>query len=162
MSHESPRTLIWRFVRTIHSCMMATHDGERIVARPMVAIPRPEQNLIWFFTDTNTHKDDEVQRDPRACVTFADIKDQTYVSISGRISRVDDKDMIEDLWTEGASVYFPQGTQDPDIVLLKFVPETGAYWDAPSSPIVLAIKFLEAKMTGERPELGDHGTSPFP
>ncbi len=159
MSHENPRNLIWRYIRGIESCMMATHDGERIVARPMVGIIRPEQNVIWFFTDTNTHKDEELQRNPHACLTFADIKDQTFVSVSGRIARVQDADMINDLWTEGAAVYFPKGPDDPDIVLLKFVPEVGEYWDAPSSPIVLAIKFLEAKVTGERPDLGGNGTA---
>jgi general stress protein 26 len=156
---ESPRTQIWRHVSGIRSCMMTTHDGDRIVARPMTGITRPEQNLIWFFTDNHSHKDDEVARDPRACLCYADIKSQTFVSLSGQITRVHDQEMINSLWTEGAAVYFPEGPVDPGIVLLKFVPEAGEYWDSPSSPIVLAIKFLEAKLTGERPELGGHGTT---
>jgi general stress protein 26 len=159
LSNESPRTQIWRQLASIHSCMMTTHDGDRIVARPMVGINRPEQNLIWFFTDTRSHKDAEVAKDPRVCLCYADVAKQTFVSLSGRIARVTDAAMINDLWTEGASVYFPKGPDDPDIVLLKFTPESGEYWDSPSNPIVLAIKFLEAKLTGERPELGGHGTA---
>jgi general stress protein 26 len=156
---HSPRNSLWRHIRNIRFCMMATHDGDRVVARPMAGIPRPEQNVIWFFTSTETHKDAEIEQDPRACLTYADIQDQTYVSVSGRIERVTDHDTIHDLWTEGAGLYFPLGPDDPEIVLLRFSPESGEYWDSPSSKIVLAIKFLEAKMTGERPVLGSHGTT---
>jgi general stress protein 26 len=79
------------------------------------------------------------------------------VSVSGRITRILDRDPIQELWNDGAESYFPEGVDDPRLVLLRFDPVTGEYWESPSSPIVLAIKFLEAKITGERPNLGSNG-----
>jgi general stress protein 26 len=159
MSNETPRDLIWRHVRAIKTCMMVTNAGGTVRARPMTGIARPEQNAIWFYTDTDTHSDEDVRLDPRACLAYADIKDQTFVSVSGQFTRVKDKNTIRDLWNEGAAVYFPDGPDDPRVVLLRFDPEAGEYWDAPSSPIALAISFLAAKVTGSRPSLGDSGSA---
>jgi general stress protein 26 len=159
VDERSPRSMIWQYVRNIGTCMMVTHGDEHMVARPMRGIIRPEQNAIWFFTDGLTHKEADITRDPRACLTFADQKSETYVSLAGRIMRVADKETINDLWTEEAAAYFPKGPDDPAVVLLKFEAETGEYWNAPSSPIVWAIKFLEAKVTGKRPSLGANETA---
>ncbi len=158
MPKETPRNTIWNLVREIGTCMMVTYTDDHIRARPMRGLARPEQNAIWFFTDEATHKDDEVKRDPRACLTFSDNHENSYASLSGHVARVRDRDTINDLWTEGARAYFPKGPDDPQIVLLRFTPETGEYWDAPSSPILVAIKFLEAQVTGERPVLGTNET----
>jgi general stress protein 26 len=159
MNTESSRNLIWKHVRAIETCMMVTHDGSQIRARPMQGIPRPEQNAIWFFSDAESHKDEEPGKVADVCLTFADVKSNKFVSVSGQITRVAERDTIHDLWNEAADSYFPKGPDDPSVVLLRFDAETGAYWDAPSSPIVLAIKFLEGKITGERPNLGTSGTA---
>lgn len=159
MNNDKLRNVIWKHVRSIHICMMITLDGTQMRARPMTGIARPETNSIWFFSDKTTHKDEEIRRNPSACLTFADMKEQVFVSISGQLNCVSDIDLIHDLWNEGAATYFPDGPDDPNIVLLKFTPESGEYWDAPSSSIVMAIKFLEAKVTGERPDLGTNGST---
>jgi general stress protein 26 len=137
--------------------MMVTHKGGNISARPMQGIPRPEQNAIWFFSDLESQQDHEPESS--VCLTFSDVKTNKFVSVSGRITPVLERDTIHDLWNEGADSYFPKGPDDPAVILLRFDPESGAYWDAPSSPIVLAIKFLEAKITGDRPNLGTSGTA---
>jgi general stress protein 26 len=79
--------------------------------------------------------------------------------LTGRISLIHDREQIAAHWNEGAEAYFPAGKDDNSIVLMKFAAESGEYWDAPSSPIVLAIKFLQAKVSGERPELGTQGAA---
>jgi general stress protein 26 len=155
MSEE--RNLIWKHIRAIGTCMMATHDGEQVRSRPMRGIPRPEQNAIWFFADGESHTDGELRENPNACLAFADVKNNIYVSVTGTIVRVLEKSTILDLWDDEASSYFSKGPDDPRVVLLRFEPDTGEYWKAPSSPIVVAIKFLEAKIMGGRPDLGTSG-----
>ena len=61
------------------------------------------------------------------------------------------------MWDEAAASYFTASPDDPRVVLLRFEPAMGEYWTAPSSEIVLAIKFLEAKLLGERPSLRARG-----
>ena len=137
--------------------MVTTNTDGRIRARPMRGAAEPEGNIVWFFTDQDSDKEEDVLRDPRACLTFADPRDQTYVSLSGRIVLIRDSDQIAAHWTVGAEAYYPNGKNDPNIMLMRFDAESGEYWDAPSSPIIMAIKFLQAKVSGERPELGTQG-----
>jgi general stress protein 26 len=158
---EQPtRELIWKHVKDIGTCMMVTTNPDGSVrARPMRGVADQQAGAIWFFSDKQTEKEEDVRRDPRACLTFADTHDQTYVSLSGRISLIHDREQIAAHWTEGAEIYYPNGKDDPEIVLMKFRAESGEYWDSPSSPIVIAIKFLQAKVSGERPELGTQGSA---
>jgi general stress protein 26 len=160
MNQESSRDLVWKYVKQVGTCMMVTMNGDGGVrARPMRGTIDEPGSAIWFFTDRDTDKDEDVTRDSRACLTFADTHEQTYVSLSGRISLIHDRDEIAAHWNEGAEAYFPAGKDDNTVVLMKFTAEAGEYWDAPSSPIVLAIKFLQAKVSGERPELGTQGAA---
>lgn len=157
---STSRDLIWKHIKAIGTCMMVTTKPDGGVrARPMRGVADDLANAVWFFTDRDTDKDEDVQRDGRACLTFADTHDQTYVSVSGRLSLIHDRDEIAAHWNEGAEVYYPNGKDDNAIVLMKFTAESGEYWDAPSSPIVIAIKFLQAKVSGERPELGTQGAA---
>jgi general stress protein 26 len=79
--------------------------------------------------------------------------------VSGRISLINDREQIAAHWNAGAEIYYPGGKEDENVLLMKFSAENGEYWDAPSSPIVIAIKFLQAKASGERPDLGDQGAA---
>ncbi len=161
MTDADSTKLVWGHISDIGTCMMVTQDGDKIRARPMAGLARPLENAIWFFTARNTPKEGEVKIAPSACLTYADTKGQTFVSVSGQVSVVRDRAKIDELWSGAVEFYFPKGKDDPAIELLRFEPEIAEYWDAPSSPILLAIKFVKSKLTGERPELGVAGTARF-
>jgi general stress protein 26 len=160
MGQATSRELIWKHVKQIGTCMMVTVNADGgIRSRPMRGTPDEAAGAIWFFSDRDTDKDEDVARDPRACLTFADTHDQTYVSLSGRLSLIHDRNEIAAHWNAAAEAYYPNGKDDNSIVLMKFSAGSGEYWDAPSSPIVMAIKFLQAKVSGERPDLGTQGSA---
>ena len=154
---EAARDAIWEHARAIDTCMLVTRNSETLRARPMTAILRTAQNEVWFFADANDHKDDELARDPHACLTFADPRDHCYVSMSGHIDLVRDRKTIEDLWNDGAARYFPTGPSDPRILLLRFEPELGEFWDAPSGTIAAVFHFLRSAVTGETRPPGTSG-----
>jgi general stress protein 26 len=52
--------------------------------------------------------------------------------------------------------WFPDGVDDPRLILLKVTPETAEYWDGTSSKIVLAFSLLKAIVTGDQPDAGKH------
>jgi general stress protein 26 len=162
MSKPLTRHAIWDHVRAIGTCMMVTRGVDGVRARPMRGMPRPAENAIWFFADQESDTDHDVRENPDVCLTFADTRDNVFVSLSGRMFRVLDHATIIEMWDEAASGYFSAGPEDPRVVLLRFEPDMGEYWTAPSSKIVLAIKFLEAKLLGERPSLGVRGRTELP
>lgn len=147
---------IWSTVEDLRVGMLTTRAGEQFRGRPMAAIARRDENVIWFMSDAGSHKEAELRDDPRACVLFADPRNQTYVSLSGTVEVNRDPATLRDLWNVGADAYFPDGPDSGAVVLLGFRPEEGEYWDAPSNPLVLAIKFVQAKISQERPDLGSN------
>lgn len=149
-------TAMWSHIERIADCMLVTHDGVDLRARPMRGIAKRDDNAIWFVTSKATQKDAEVTQNPGACLCYADKVGNTYLSLSGRVETTDDKMQIRELWNAGADAYFPKGQGDPNVVLLRFAPEFGEYWDAPSNPVVLAIQFIKAKVTGTKPALGEN------
>jgi len=154
MDDESTRALIWRHVSAIGTCMMVTQGLNGAQARPMRGVIDRDANAIWFFTDRDSEKTAHAADSSSCCLAFADVSGQTFVSLTGSLDVIEDRDLIELHWSEGAAVYFPGGAADQSVVMLRFTPDHASYWDAPSNPVVLAIKFLQAKVTGERPELG--------
>ena len=61
--------------------MLTTHDGERIRSRPMAAFVRREEDAIYFLTDAQHHKDEEIRDNPNVGLAFAD--GQKFVSVTG-------------------------------------------------------------------------------
>ncbi len=72
MAHESDVDHVWQLIDKIGFCMLSTHDGAAIRARPMAAHLVREENAIYFLTDSTSHKDADIARNPRAGLAFAD------------------------------------------------------------------------------------------
>jgi general stress protein 26 len=157
MNDAEEKAKIWQHVGDIGVCMMVSRDGDWVRARPMRGIATPESGEIWFVTSRDTSMAGEIDEDPRCCLTYCDQRSQAYVSLSGQMSVVVDRKTMRSLWNEGKAAYFPAGPDDPNAVLLRFEPEIAQYWEAPSGPILLAIRFLHAELDGERPRLGATG-----
>jgi general stress protein 26 len=162
MSKKPTRETLWAHIQAIKTCMMVTHEDGEIRARPMRGIPHPDENAIWFFADSEGRATEGWQQNSAACLTFVDSRDNVFVSLSGRLSRVFNPAKIKELWDEQAASYFSDGPDDARVILLRFRPDTGEFWAAPSSPIVIAIKFLEATLMGERPNLGTKEQTQLP
>ena len=78
----------------------------------------------------------------------------TYLSLSGKALLYRDRELISRLWKEPWKVWFPQGEDDPDIVLLKVTAVDGEYWDNSGFS---GLKYLfaagKAYLKGERLEV---------
>jgi general stress protein 26 len=113
---------------------MLTHvqaDG-RLGSRPMSPIEIDAQGAIWFFVDARAEQSEHLRV---LNLTFSDIEHATYVSIagSGEIDIDVGRAHIKYLWTPLARPWFPDGPDSEYLALLKFVPESADYWDAPNS-----------------------------
>ncbi|WP_075216227.1 pyridoxamine 5'-phosphate oxidase family protein [Mongoliimonas terrestris] len=147
---------VWDLIGKVKVAMMATHaGGDHMHARPMVATQKEFDGVIWFFTDKNSHKVDQVEGDHRVLLTYADWDSQTYVSVDGTASIVEDKGTIDQLWQESLRTWFPKGKDDPNIALIRVDVDNAAYWDSPSSTMLHAYGYVKAALTGERPKAGD-------
>ena len=67
-----------------------------------------------------------------------------------------DKAKIEELWQPQLKAWFPEGTETPDIALLKVTVERAEYWDGSQSIIAHAVSLVSSLVTGEPAEFGEN------
>src|SRR5512140_1049851 len=74
----------------IETAMFTTrrHDGH-LVSRPMATQERIREADLWFVTDSDAHKLDDLLMDPHVNCSYYNMKSREWVSVSGvaRISR---------------------------------------------------------------------------
>lgn len=125
-------------------------------SRPMATQEMEADGDLWFFTGASTSKIGEVERNPQVNLSFADPDDNRYVSLSGAVEVVRDRQKMAELWSPMLKAWFPQGLDDPDLLLLKVTPEGAEYWDSPNSKMVQLVGLAKALTTGKRYEGGEN------
>jgi len=145
-------------VKDIDFCMLTTLDENGdLHSRPMSANGEIDPNGdVWFFTGVSSHKVSEIGISPKVNVSFADPKNQQYVSITGIAELERDRKKIEELWKPELKMWFPEGKDDPEIALLKVSLEKAEYWDSPSSTAAYALNFVSSLVTGKQPDRGEN------
>ena len=147
---------VWKLIHDIPVAMVVTHEGhgEVMRARPMAVRPAKDEGLIYFLTDAQTPKAEEVRRNQSVCLALSDNKSQKYVSISGRAEVIDDRERVKKYW----SVYdkaFWSDKDDPRIRVLRVTPESAEFWEG-DGRVVTAVKLAAAIASGERMNLGEN------
>ncbi len=154
----------YELLKNFNTVMFITHNGESLHARPMAVADLEESYDLWFITDKQSVKVEELQEDPRAYVTCQEGR-ECLISLTGIAVSVQDPVKVQEIWREPFRVWFPEGPTDPSITLIRFTPVKGEYWD--SSGINKAKYLFEAAkayITGSRPEISEkdqHGTVKF-
>ena len=141
---------VWELMDKISICMLTTHDGDRIRSRPMAAFVRREQDAVYFLTDAQHHKDEEIHDNPNVGLAFAD--GQKFVSVTGHATVSRDQARIRELWGVAAKAWW-DSPDDPNIRLLTVTPDDAEFWDGPGR-IVGTIKMVAAAATNARPDYG--------
>lgn len=156
MAHEL--TKVQEIIDSIEVGMLTTmqDDGDHR-SRPMQTQKLSADGCLWFLTSRSSHKTEELQKHPNVNVSYADAKAQSYVSVVGTASLVDDPAVKEELWSPIAKAWFPKGLEDPDLTVLKVKMKEAEYWDSSSSKMVQAYHIAKALITGEQNDEGDHG-----
>jgi general stress protein 26 len=111
--------------------------------------------LIWFVTDVRGLKDDEIKAHPEVCLVFIDPKDKAYLSISARGEVHDDHAKAREIWKKTDDAWW-SGPDDPNVRVLRIEPQRAELWDGPASAAVAAFEFAKARLTGEKPNLGEN------
>lgn len=128
-----------------------TNDGE-LRSRPMVVADIDPDGTIWFMTQRQSPKMDELLNDRHVNVAMQ--SSRKFVSISGLAVAVDDRRKIEEVWNEAWKTWFPGGKHDPALILLKVQGDSGEYWDnSGSSGIKYLIEAGKAYITGTTPDV---------
>ena len=147
-------TLISQLIEDIPVAMFTNQDSEgRLVSRPMSPLEMDVNGAIWFFTDVNSGKVDQLDQ---VNLSFSDVARSSYVSLSGNMQLEKDRAHIAQLWTALMKPWFPEGPNSDNLAMLKFVPDAAEYWDAPHSKMVRMAAMAASVVAGKPVGLGEH------
>ena len=133
----------------------ADHEGT-LRSRPMSTMQLDADGNLWFFTSISSGKMDEAQEHTHVNVSYSRPDKQDYASVSGTASVVRDRQKMQSLWTAWIKPWFPQGIDDPDLVLLKVQIDEFEYWDAPGGAVKRGYGLAKAMVTGKTDALGQN------
>jgi general stress protein 26 len=147
---------VWKLIDDIPVAMVVTHEGQgqNMRARPMAVRSAREEGAIYFLTDVDTPKADEIRRNQSICLALSDNKNQKYVSISGHAEMIDDRDRVNKFWSVYDKAFWPD-KNDPRIRVLRVTPESAEFWEG-AGKIVTVVKLAAAIASGERMNLGEN------
>lgn len=146
---------LWQLVENIDVTMLSSLDGNTIRSRPMMVIQNEYNGTLWFFTRLSSHKAQELKQHTEVGLSFCDIKNETFVSVSGTASLIQDKEKIQSLWNQMIELWFPEGKDSDDIALLAVNVHQAEYWDA-HNKVRQIFELVSAKVKSEQPAIGEH------
>jgi general stress protein 26 len=156
MSEQSDLGRIWDIIEKVGVCMLTTQFAGGLRARPLEARADRDADLIFFVTDVHSAKQDEIAAAPDVGLIFVDPKDKAYLSITGRACVMRDAAKTKVVWRKSDEIWWPGGPTDPHVCLMRIEPLTAELWDGPASAAVAAFEFAKARLTGEKPNLGEN------
>ncbi len=137
-----------KIVEEVRICMFITNQRTNDEhTRPMATIEVDAQGTLWFYTDIRSIKVEEVATQREVHLTFAHPGKESYMDVWGTGSIVTDRQLIKEKWSPVVKAYFPNGTDDPNLALLKVTPTDVYYWESETGKMMQFLKQAAAAVT---------------
>jgi len=157
MNNEKNIAILKEKVEAIRICLFTTFsEKDEFSSRPMATAKVEEDGSIWFFTNEYSLKSKEISKENQVTLGYSSPSDNTYLTINGKAELVDDRVRKEAYFSAPVKAWFPDGIDDPRLILIKVTPATAEYWDGSSSKVVVAFNMIKAIVTGDQYEEGKH------
>jgi general stress protein 26 len=155
MAEPDKLSRVWDIIEKVGVCMLTTHSAEGLRARPVEARPDRTDGLIWFVTDVRSGKEHEIEAEHDVGLVFIDPKAKAYLSITARAQVLRDHAKAAEIWKKTDDLWW-DGPDDPNVCVLRVTPVTAELWDGPASKTVAVYEIAKARLTGEKPNLGEN------
>jgi general stress protein 26 len=155
---SSDLTRLGELIDGIEVAMLTTHaaDGS-LVSRPLQTLRFDASGDLVFFTAADSRKLAELAANPDVNLAYANPKKALYVSVRGSARWDRDRATIDALWSPVQKVFFPEGKDDPNLVVLRVRVRDAAYWESAGNFVARALDFAAGMLSGEPRDLGRHG-----
>ena len=135
------------------------HDDGQLHSHPLTTQNKKadEGATLYFFVPKNGDIARHVASDPSVNVAYANTDADSYVSVTGRASILENQAKKEELFNPAAKAWFPAGVTDPNLGLLTVHIDNAEFWDVDDSKMVQIFKMMKAAVTGDTPkDMGEH------
>jgi general stress protein 26 len=154
---------LYKLIEGIETAMFTTRrpDGQ-LVARPMATQEREPGTDLWFVTDIESNKMDELAKDPHVSLAYYNVKTWEWVSVSGTVTVSQDRELIRQLYKPDWKAWFGDeggsrdgGPDDPRFALLLVDAESVVYGKRNKAKPLALFEIVKGMVTGKEPDVSD-------
>jgi general stress protein 26 len=153
---------LYELIDGIEIAMFTTRrpDGH-LVSRPMATQKRTEGSDLWFVTDIESHKLEELEFDPHVNLAYYRDRTREWVSVSGTAAVSRDRRAIHELYQPDWKAWFGDeggerngGPDDPRLALILVDAESVTYLKVDKPRPVVLFEVARGMVTGTPPAVG--------
>jgi general stress protein 26 len=158
LESTNARQKIKELAQDANICLFTTNLTELpLSTRPMSTQKVDDDGTIWFFSEKDSEKNRHIERDNRVQLFYSNRNSSEFLSIYGTATVIKDDAKARELWSPLAKTWFQGGAEDPQLTILKVVPEDGYYWDTKDGKVVSMLKIAAGAITGREMDGGVQG-----
>lgn len=134
-----------------------TDGSEYPYTVPMSRQEVDDNGHIWFLLSAESQLYKNLETNNNISIAFAHIGDYKFLTINGKGQLSQDKERIDKYWNSFVEAWFEKGKEDPNIRILKVVPNEAHYWDTKTNKLFTFLKVATAAITGADVDHGREG-----
>ena len=155
---------LYKLIDGIEVAMLTTRRADgHLVARPMQTQRRTTGTDLWFMTNVESEKFEDLARDPHVNLSYYKDRTREWVSVSGRAVLSPDRDLIDSLYKPDWKAWLGDtgdgrrdgGPHDPRIALILVEADSVVYSKSDRPRPLVLFQVVRAMITGEPPKVAD-------
>jgi general stress protein 26 len=154
---------LYKLIDGIEVAMFTTRrvDGQ-MVSRPMQAQKRNDVADLWFVTDVESHKLDELEHDAHVNLAFYKDRTREWVSVAGTARISQDRELIRRVYQPDWRAWFGDqggerdgGPDDPRLALVLVQAQSVIYSITTKSQPMVLFEVAKGMLTGSVPDVAE-------
>ncbi len=155
---------LYKLIDGIETAMVTTRRADgHLVSRAMATQRRTAGADLWFMTNAESEKFEEIAKDPHVNVSYYRDRTREWVSVSGRALLSKDRDLIDALYQPDWKMWLGDtgdgkrdgGPHDPRIALILVEADSVTYSKKDRPTPVVLFQMVKSMVTGEPPKVAD-------
>jgi general stress protein 26 len=154
---------LYDLIDGIEIAMLTTRRGDgHLVSRPMQTQERETGLDLWFMTNVETHKLDDLMSDPHVNLAYYKDRSREWVSVSGLATVTTDRELVRELYKPDWKAWLGDeggdrdgSANDPRIALILVEAESVTYMKVTKPKPVVLFEVARAMVTGSTPNVGN-------
>jgi general stress protein 26 len=155
-SADQTQAKLLELMRDMYVAMFTTiADDGTLHSVPMARQEVDPSAELWFITARDTDKVRDIATRPQVNLSFS--SGDAWVSVHGTATVVDDQARLEELWNTFAEAWFPEGTDDPHLALIRVDVDHAQYWEDKKPKVLQLAEILVSVVRDVPPKSGEQG-----
>lgn len=162
VSTEKKLDELYDLIEGIDIAMFTTRRADgHLVSRPMQTQEHTSGVDLWFMTNIEAHKLDDLMTDPHVNVAYYDSSSREWVSVAGLASVSTDRELVRELYKPDWKAWLGDeggnrdgSANDPRIALILVDAESVTYMKVTKPRPVVLFEVAKAMVTGDPPRVG--------